>query len=105
MRPRKEPNPALIWAVGPSRPPDPPDPIVIAEATSLTTGIRARMPRGWWWIGGDRRVRAVALGLRREAEDDEPGDQATERDDQRDRPRPGGIGDRRTPSPAGVGGV
>ena len=32
---RKDPNPALIWAVGPSRPPEPPDPIVIAEAQGV----------------------------------------------------------------------
>ena len=49
VRPRNDPNPALICAVGPSRPPDPPDPIVIAEATSFTRGIRPRMPRGLWW--------------------------------------------------------
>ncbi len=48
-RARNEPKPAPIWAVGPSRPPDPPEPMVIADATSLTSGIRARMLRAPWW--------------------------------------------------------
>ena len=48
-RARYDPNPAPIWAVGPSRPPDPPDPIVIAEATSLISGMRARTRRAPWW--------------------------------------------------------
>jgi hypothetical protein len=42
-----EPNPALICAVGPSLPPDPPDPIVSAEAMILITTARSRMPRGF----------------------------------------------------------
>ena len=46
--------------------------------------------------GGDRGVGAVALGLGREAEHDDPGDQPAERDDERDRPGPRGVGDRRT---------
>ncbi len=37
-----DPNPALIWAVGPSRPPDPPEPMVKAEATILTKTARRR---------------------------------------------------------------
>ncbi len=37
-----EPNPEAIWAVGPSRPADPPDPIVSALAIILTMGTRVR---------------------------------------------------------------
>ena len=44
-----EPNPALICAVGPSRPPEPPEPIVTAEATIFTTTARSLIPRGLWW--------------------------------------------------------
>ena len=40
---RTEPKPAAIWAVGPSRPPLPPLPIVMAAVTALSKGIRARM--------------------------------------------------------------
>ena len=47
IRARKDPKPALIWAVGPSRPPDPPDPMVRAEATNFTSTTRIRMPRGF----------------------------------------------------------
>jgi len=43
-----EAKPALIWPVGPSRPPEPPDPIVSAEATILTITARKRMPLGLW---------------------------------------------------------
>jgi hypothetical protein len=43
-----EPKPALICAVGPSRPPDPPEPIVSAEAMILTITARRRIPRGSW---------------------------------------------------------
>ena len=35
-----EPKPAPIWAIGPSFPADPPDPIVMAEAMVLITGTR-----------------------------------------------------------------
>ena len=52
-------------------------------------------------VGGDRRIRAVALRLGREAEDDDARDQATQGDDERERPRPGSVGDRR---PALAGG-
>ena len=48
-RARYEPKPDPICAVGPSRPPEPPEPMVIADATSLTSGIRARTWRGAWW--------------------------------------------------------
>jgi hypothetical protein len=41
-----DPKPALICAVGPSRPADPPEPIVIAEATILTNDTRPRIPVG-----------------------------------------------------------
>ena len=47
-RARKEPNPALIWPVGPSRPPEPPEPMVSAEATIFTKTVRIRTPRGLW---------------------------------------------------------
>jgi hypothetical protein len=39
-------KPALIWAVGPSRPPEPPAPIVIALARTLTGAILLRIPVG-----------------------------------------------------------
>ena len=45
----REPKPALICAVGPSRPPEPPEPMVRAEATIFTTTARKRSPRGLWW--------------------------------------------------------
>ncbi len=41
-----EPKPALICAVGPSRPPEPPEPIVSADATILTTIARTRIAPG-----------------------------------------------------------
>ncbi len=37
-----EPKPAAISAVGPSRPAEPPEPIVIAEASIFTGATRAR---------------------------------------------------------------
>src|SRR5665647_3586976 len=43
---RNDANPALICAVGPSRPPDPPEPIVIADATIFTNDVLGRMPLG-----------------------------------------------------------
>ncbi len=42
----REPKPALICPVGPSLPPEPPEPIVRAEATILTITARNRTPRG-----------------------------------------------------------
>lgn len=45
---RSDPNPALIWPVGPSRPPEPPEPMVRADATIFTATARSRMPRGLW---------------------------------------------------------
>jgi hypothetical protein len=39
----QEPTPPVINAIGPSRPATPPDPIVIADAMSFTSGTRARM--------------------------------------------------------------
>ena len=59
-----EPKPAEICAAGPSRPPDPPDPIVSALAINLTTTARPRIDRGsfsaasialsvpWPWASG-----------------------------------------------------
>jgi hypothetical protein len=38
-----EPKPAAISAAGPSRPADPPEPIVMAEATIFTGATRARI--------------------------------------------------------------
>ncbi len=49
IRESSEPKPALICAEGPSRPPEPPEPKVSADATIFTTTARARMPRGLWW--------------------------------------------------------
>ena len=77
-RARNEPKPAPIWAVGPSRPPDPPDPIVIADATSLIKRDPRADAASAVVEGGDRGVGAVALGLRGEPEDDDPGDEAAE---------------------------
>ena len=47
-RASSEPKPALIWPVGPSRPPEPPEPMVRADATILTITARKRTPRGLW---------------------------------------------------------
>jgi hypothetical protein len=46
VRASSEPKPAEICAVGPSRPPDPPDPMVTAEAISLTTTALLRIVLG-----------------------------------------------------------
>lgn len=40
---RSEPKPAPICAIGPSRPPEPPVPIVMALATILISGTRGRI--------------------------------------------------------------
>ena len=48
--PISEAKPAEICAAGPSRPPEPPEPMVMAEATSLIGGMRARMRPHLWWI-------------------------------------------------------
>ena len=48
MFPKKEPKPAPICAIGPSRPPEPPVPSVSALATILTSGTRGRI-NPWWW--------------------------------------------------------
>ena len=45
----REPNPAPIWAIGPSRPPDPPVPSVKALATIFTAGTRGRICPWRWW--------------------------------------------------------
>jgi hypothetical protein len=45
-----EPEAAEICAAGPSVPPEPPEPIVIADATSFTTVTIPGMSRGWWWM-------------------------------------------------------
>ena len=45
---RKLPKPAPICAMGPSLPPDPPDPMVMMEANNFTMGTAGRMtPRLW----------------------------------------------------------
>ena len=62
---RKEPNPAPIWAMGPSRPPDPPVVRVMAEQMVLMTGTRGRI-KPPVMIGVDGGVSAVALRLRSE---------------------------------------
>ncbi len=41
--PRNEPKPAPIWAIGPSRPPEPPVPMVKALAMIFTSGTRGRI--------------------------------------------------------------
>jgi hypothetical protein len=46
VRASSEPNPAEICAVGPSLPPEPPDPMVTADATIFTMTARARIMRG-----------------------------------------------------------
>ena len=43
-------KPAEIWAAGPSRPAEPPEPMVRALEIILTTTTRARMCRGSVWI-------------------------------------------------------
>ena len=104
-RARNEPNPAPIWAVGPSRPPEPPEPMVIADATSLTSGIRARIRRAPWWKAA---IAASvpwpsASGANRNTMIPEM--RPPSADDERDRPRPRRVGDRPRPlSPSGDAG-
>ncbi len=38
-----DPRPAPIWAIGPSRPADPPVPMVMAAVMAFTKGTRARI--------------------------------------------------------------
>ena len=47
--PRPEPIAEPIWTIGPSRPTEPPAPIVIAEATDLTIGTRPRIRPSLEW--------------------------------------------------------
>src|SRR3954471_10923537 len=68
--PRKEPKPAPIWAMGPSRPPEPPVPSVRALATILTSGTRPDAALEVV-VGADGGVGAVALRLRRQGEDEQ----------------------------------
>ena len=84
--PSKEPKPAPIWAMGPSRPPDPPVPSVIALATIFTRGTRPDLPL-MIVIGRDRRIGAVPLGFRGQRVDDDPADEAADRRDQDQEPR------------------
>ena len=49
MSPIVDPKPAPISATGPSRPALPPEPIVIAEATNFTRGMRRRMNPSLLW--------------------------------------------------------
>ena len=44
-----EPIPAPIWAIGPSRPAEPPVPIVTAADSIFTSGTRPRTLPEWWW--------------------------------------------------------
>ncbi len=59
----------------------------MAEATSLTRGIRARMRSRTVVERRDRRVCAVPFSLGSEPEDDDARDQAAESDDDRQHPR------------------
>src|ERR671929_204850 len=86
--PSSEPKPAEICAAGPSRPPDPPAPMVIAEATSLMGGMRARDPSLPVVDGGAGRVGPVALGFGGQGEHDQAREQAAQRHHQRQQPRP-----------------
>jgi hypothetical protein len=70
-RASNDPKPALICPVGPSRPPDPPEPMVSAEATILTRTARKRTPRRVVVHGRDGGIGAVAFGLRSEPVDEE----------------------------------
>ena len=58
-----EPKPAPIWAIGPSRPPEPPVPMVRALATILMSGTRGADHALPAVVGGDGRVGAVPLRL------------------------------------------
>lgn len=47
-RPRVEPRAEPIWTIGPSRPTDPPEPMVRAEASVLTTATLGLMRPPRW---------------------------------------------------------
>ena len=76
---RKEPNPAPIWAMGPSRPPDPPVVRVMAEAMVLMMGTRPRMKPPLLVVGVDGRIGAVSFGLRGEGVDQPAADECRRR--------------------------
>ena len=67
--------------------------MVIAEATSLMSGMRARMRRGWWWKAAMAASVPWPSASGRPAEDDEPGDEAAAGHDERDQPWPRRVGD------------
>ena len=84
-----EPNPAPIWAIGPSRPAEPPVPMVMIDAADFTKGTRARiLPRRRWKRGPARRCRA--LRPRAKAKHKDAADETTDRGHRNDRPRPRG---------------
>jgi hypothetical protein len=66
---RKEPKPAPIWAMGPSRPPDPPVVRVMAEAMVLIDRHPAANVAPLVVVGMDGGVGAVPFGFRREGVD------------------------------------
>ncbi len=85
--PSQEPKPAPIWAIGPSRPPEPPVPSVMALAMIFTSGTRGRNLSALEVIGGDGRVGAVPFRFRGEGVDEEAADQPAQgRHDQQQPP-------------------
>ena len=75
---RNEPKPAPICAMGPSRPPDPPVPSVMALAMILTIGTRGRNHPLPLVIGFDHRIGPVPFGFGSERVNDPAGEQPAE---------------------------
>jgi hypothetical protein len=84
--PSSEPKPAEICAVGRSRPPEPPLPMVIADAMSLIGAMRARMRPCRWWRAAIAASVPVAFGFRRQIEDDQARQQTAETDHEGQQP-------------------
>ena len=80
--PSNEPKPAPNCAIGPSRPPEPPVPMVTALAISLTIGTRSRILQ-IVVVRRDGRVGAMSLGLGSKPEYDQAANQTAGGSDER----------------------
>ena len=87
-RPRATRSPAPIWAMGPSRPPEPPGADGERAGDDLHQRHAGPDVAVVLVVGGDDRVGAVALGLGGEGEDEQPAGQAAHRGKQEQQPGP-----------------